>query len=405
MLGVLNDIWQGVVKCVTILIKLFTVPFNRMPYAPAVYAVEDTYQIVWYTTARSIAWAEIDGRRYYDAAAGNIRSGRKIHKVTVPMAVLDDAKSYSVHAQGMYIHQGYFALKGRERSAAYTFRPVDATDGIRFQNISDTHNQPGGALRSAKYFGERLNFVILNGDIANGAESRREFRKILEIAGALAKGEIPIVYARGNHENRGPAAAELEQYAGCSQSGNFYFEVRLGPVWMLVLDCGEDKEDGHREYSGMIDFSAYRAREEQWIDRVLANPGERYQPDGVEYRILVSHIPFNVINSPEPERYTRWAEKLSAAGLDFAIAGHTHTCNFLKPGETLSIPGEMGLAFENAGAYPTIIGSAPLDVSGKHAKGHTTTAVELQPDVVIARLVNQDLEVCDEWRIPRGNAE
>lgn len=401
MMGVLNDVWQGIVKCVTVLVKLFSVPFNKILYAPAVYAVEDTYQIVWYTTAKSVAWVEIGGRRYYDAAAGNIRSGRKIHKVTVPMAVLDTEKSYSVHAKGTYIHHGYFALKGREVSKSYGFRPVENRAPLRFQHISDTHNQSVWALRSAQYFGEKLDFILLNGDIANGAESRREFLKILKIAGNAAKGEIPVVYARGNHENRGPAAAELAQYTGCSGAGNFYFEVRLGPVWMLVLDCGEDKEDGHREYSGMVDFAVYREREEQWLDAVLARPAESYRAEGVGYRILVCHIPFNVLNSPEPERYTRWAEKLNAAGLDFAIHGHTHTCHFLEPGELLAKPDEISLAEVNASHSPTIIGSAPCDISKGCAKGHTTTAVELRPDIITARLVNQDLESCGEYTIQR----
>ena len=303
-----------VLACMTLL-AVFRIQVNSIWFDPTVYAVEDEYQIVWYTSARSNGWVEIGGQKYYDAQSGNIRSTEKIHKVTVPMEVLDEAKAYSIHSQGTLIHHGYFSLKGRHLSASYSFRPVDASDGIQFHNISDTHDYPTGAIASAAYWGDRLDFLILNGDIATVAETDREMLEVLDIASAITSGERPVVYARGNHETRGESAATAYKYVGCSDEGNFYYEVRLGPVWILLLDCAEDKEDGHREYGGMADYSAYRAAEDAWLDEVLAQPEQSYAAPGVEYRLLVSHIPFNVTEKPEPELYASWVQKVNGIKL------------------------------------------------------------------------------------------
>lgn len=391
-----------IVSCVVLaclgVCGILRIQINAIWFDPAVYAVEDEYQIVWYTSANSTGWVEIGGQRYYDAQSGNIRSGEKVHKVTVPMTVLDEAKAYSIHSQGVLIHHGYFSVKGRELSESYTFRPLDASDGIQIQNVSDTHNSPAGAAASAAYWGDRLDLLILNGDIANGGETERDVLEILDAASRMAGGEIPVIYARGNHETRGAAAASAYKYIGCSAEGNAYFEVRLGPVWILVLDAAEDKEDSHREYSGMADYSAYRVQEGEWLREVLANPAESYQAPGVEYRMLVSHIPFNAVTNPEPELYAQWVEMMNGVDLDVALAGHTHQCAFLEPNGTYR---EQQLASN----YWTVIGSAQKDIAtdesdAKH-RSFTTTAVELQPDVVTARFVNQSLEVCDEIVIPR----
>ena len=39
---------------------------SRFTYEPVVYAVEDTYQIVFSTNHKATAWVEIDGEEYYD---------------------------------------------------------------------------------------------------------------------------------------------------------------------------------------------------------------------------------------------------------------------------------------------------------------------------------------------------
>ena len=47
---------------------------SRFTYEPVVYAVEDTYQIVFSTNHSAAAWVEIDGEKYFDLFAGSMKS-------------------------------------------------------------------------------------------------------------------------------------------------------------------------------------------------------------------------------------------------------------------------------------------------------------------------------------------
>ena len=87
-----------VLVCVVIGYQLRPCGFS---YGAVVYAVEDDYQIVFSTSDNAVAWVEIDGEMYYDLYAGSMKSADRVHKVTVPQQVLDQAKSYSIHAKQM----------------------------------------------------------------------------------------------------------------------------------------------------------------------------------------------------------------------------------------------------------------------------------------------------------------
>ena len=69
---------------------------NSFTSTPVVYAVEDTYQIVFTTKAKGEAWITIDGIEYNDTFAGYRYTESTIHKVTVPMSALDNAGEYTL---------------------------------------------------------------------------------------------------------------------------------------------------------------------------------------------------------------------------------------------------------------------------------------------------------------------
>ena len=75
---------------------------------PAVFAVENNYQIMVPTDAPSLMWVEVGGKKYYDAANGIMRSFTEIHRVTVPMAVLDAAGAYTVCERVIIDRKPYF---------------------------------------------------------------------------------------------------------------------------------------------------------------------------------------------------------------------------------------------------------------------------------------------------------
>ena len=65
--------------------------------------------------------------------------------------------------------------------------------------------------------------------------------------------DIPMYYARGNHETRGTFATFFQNYFS-PKKPYLYYLVRQGPVCFVVLDTGEDKPDSDLEYSGITDY-------------------------------------------------------------------------------------------------------------------------------------------------------
>ncbi|MDD4388895.1 MAG: hypothetical protein PHV87_06800 [Bacilli bacterium] len=106
-----------------ILIQVFDLRINYITYCPVVYAVEDEYQIVWSTNARSTGVVTVGNISYYDLYAGSERSQTQVHKVTVPMAALDAAGSYTISSTTIIYRGPYSGVKGRTISKTFAFKP------------------------------------------------------------------------------------------------------------------------------------------------------------------------------------------------------------------------------------------------------------------------------------------
>ncbi|MBP8911656.1 MAG: metallophosphoesterase [Phycisphaerae bacterium] len=98
--------------------------------------------------------------------------------------------------------------------------------------------------------------------------------------------------------------------------------ARHGPVSFLVLDCGEDKADTNKEYSGLVAFDAYMAEQTQWLRHAVRSDAFRT----ARYRVVLVHIP--PIASGQAYGVTRirnlWSPILDEANIDLAFCGHTH---------------------------------------------------------------------------------
>ena len=80
--------------------------------APAVFAVGNEYQIMLPTKCECTMKVKVGDKFYYDAANGIMRSSSLVHKVTVPMEALDEAKSYTVHLQEVLVRKHKFPEMG-----------------------------------------------------------------------------------------------------------------------------------------------------------------------------------------------------------------------------------------------------------------------------------------------------
>lgn len=326
--------WMPPVLGIVLLIAGFLTFFdiqliNGIDKTPVVYAVEDTYQITFTTKAKGEAWVVIDGVEYNDTYAGYRKSEDTIHKITVPMEVLDAADSYTVYTRAMYLRGPYCALQGATISKTYNWRGVDSSDGLQYYAFSDNHLTTKTTADAASYWDNKLDFLVSLGDTANWIDSEKELSLLLHLASDITKGEIPVIYARGNHETKGVVADEYHNYVS-SKNGNFYFTFRLKNIWGIVLDVGEDHEDTHWEFSDMARFDTYRAEQLAFLDEVIANADTEYNAEGVDYRIGLCHIPLTFVKQDDPlqDQKFAWVERLNQMNLTLMLSGHRHELMF-----------------------------------------------------------------------------
>ena len=305
---------------------------SRFTYEPVVYAVEDTYQIVFSTNHSAIAWVEIDGECYYDLFAGSMKSEDSVHKVIVPQQKLDLAKGYSIHAEKMIYRGPFGGFKGKEISKSYEFRPVDSGDGLVYYTITDAHHAREGAVKAALSV-ENLDFLVILGDSVGMAEYENDAQFSNLLAHDVTKGEFPVVYARGNHEIKGNYAEDLHKYVG-SKDESFYYWFTLSDVFGITLDLGEDHDEGWWEYYGTDKFELYHNEQTRFLSELVrTKPYENYS-----YTLVACHIPIQFVNSRKDHVDVKaaWTNLLNRIEPDLAVYGHQHDLYpFLEGQETM----------------------------------------------------------------------
>ncbi len=315
-------------------------------YDAVVYAVEEEYQIVFSTSDSAVAWVTVGGRDYYDLYAGSSRSADRVHKVTVPQSVLDAAGGYTVNAQQMIYRGPFGGYKGKVLSQNYDFRAVDSSDGLDYAALSDVHSAADAAAKAATA-GEKLDFLVLIGDMISMVETEGDAQYANYLASKITGGSIPVIYARGNHEIKGEYAEMLYKYVGSKNQGFAYTVTLADTVFAAVLDMGEDHEDDWWEYYGTAHFALYRQEQTQMLQDVLASGEYKNYP----YRMAISHIPVVQIEKSclFADDRKEWTALLNEMEIDIALSGHKHKIWYYLPG-TLE-PGKQ-LAYSEAYGAP-----------------------------------------------------
>ena len=383
---------------------------SRFTYEPVVYAVEDTYQIVFSTNHSAAAWVEVGGEKYYDLFAGSMKSEDTVHKITVPQEKLDGAKGYSIHAEKMIYRGPFGGFKGKVISKHYEFRPVNTSDGLVYYTVTDAHHARKGAVDAALSVKD-LDFLVVLGDSVGMVEYEKDVQFSNLLAHDITGGEIPVVYARGNHEIKGAYAEELYKYVG-SKNESFYYWFTLSDVFGITLDLGEDHDEGWWEYYGTDQFALYHDEQTRFLEElVAAKPYESYQ-----YTLVACHIPIQFVNSRKDHVAVKaaWTELLNQVDPDLAVYGHQHDLYpFLEGQETMynakgklvynsQFKGEEGKTY---GGYLTDYtfngfiagrrGTAQTDeVSALNRKDHIgfVVYVDLEEKTQICRYINTDGE-------------
>ncbi|MCH5197910.1 MAG: metallophosphoesterase [Oscillospiraceae bacterium] len=299
---------------------------------PAVCAAGENYMICIPTDGDMLMSVFVDGEEYTYDNCGVKVSTCYVQKFVIPMSALNSAKKYTVVYERIK-REAYCSEKEPPVKKDFSFYPIEKEDGINIYHLSDVHGRRVSGIKAGKYFDENLDILILNGDISSSSQTAKETLLPLDMAFEITKGERPCVITRGNHDLRGVFAEKIHEFYPLD-NGRFYYTVKLGPVWIMVLDCGEDKNDDNHEYAGTIAFHKYRKKETEFI-RSLCDSRDNPIENEEKYKIVVSHIPFShrnykpdaVLNEfdIESETYGEWVrlinEKIKPS---FGLFGHVH---------------------------------------------------------------------------------
>lgn len=293
---------------------------------PAVFAVEDKYQIMVETTREAMVGVRIGDREWYDASNGIMNSLSPLHRVTVPMSALDEAKRYTLLVRPVIERKPYFTETAPLQVFDFPFSPVPKTD-IRIYHIADAHDQIDAPVRAAEAFG-KIDLLILNGDVIDHSGDPEKFMNIYEICGRLTGGSIPTIFSRGNHDMRGRFAERFSEYTPCHH-GKTYYTFRLGSLWGIVLDHGEDKPDAHPEYGMTVACHAFREEQTEFLEAIARDPDHAFAAPGVNTRLVICHSPFSQRQSApfdiEEEILRQWCGILREyIKPHLMLFGHTH---------------------------------------------------------------------------------
>lgn len=339
---------------------------NTVPVEGAVVcAVGRNYVICVPVNKEVLVQAEVDGKTYYCESNGVRKSGTRVQKFVVPAEALDRTKRYKITYEVLNKRLAYSSERQPSVSVEYSFRPIEKDTNINIYHLSDVHGMGKAAVKTGSFFAGELDMLLLNGDISSSSESEDDILLNYRIAYEITKGEIPCVITRGNHDLRGRYAEKLDELMPTA-GGKPYFTVKVGPVWMLVLDCGEDKDDSHGEYGGTVVFHNFREQESEFLNNVIASQLNEYGAADVKYRFVLCHIPFCHSDNGEckgerpfnieNEIYTDWCAKIKEnIKPDLSVFGHVHETEIFPDGSSFD---DRGLGGE------MILGGAPVSRTG-----------------------------------------
>ena len=224
----------------------------------------------------------------------------------------------------------------QSESETYSFTTFDSRKATAtFASISDTHENVAriDTLMSRIDWGT-LDFLVHTGDAFDGVTSETQVweRWLTPLIRTGIRHGTPLLFARGNHETRGPFSRELARHVPVEE-GRFYYARDIGPVHLLVIDTGEDKPDSTQVYAQLNRLEAYRNEELAWFKRHSATaPRARSAP----FRVMVMHQPtfgWGWRSSPASDSARAgWIAAANAAGVDLVIAGHNHRFSLTQPG-------------------------------------------------------------------------
>ncbi len=323
---------------------------------------------------------------------GLVVAGGTIHTVTVSGLQPDTVYTYRIVTRPIAAYGPYKVDYGdARRGDVRSFRTLAVEPReFSFVVMNDLHENVGMLRGHAAraLAGPPFDLVFFNGDSLSHLQNGQQIvERHLKPASDTFAGAVPFLFVRGNHEARGVYARALKSHLDLP-GGRFYYAFSHAGVRFIVLDTGEDKEDGHWAYSGLASFEAYRKAQAEWLTREVRAPAFR----NARFRVLVAHMPFfgndrtRVAGAGPASCRETFGPILNAAGIDLHIAGHTHRADWVEPAE-------------GANRFPIVVGG------GSAAGTNTLTRVDVSPDALVITQTTDEGKVVGTHTVRRQKTE
>ncbi|SDC31787.1 FN3 domain-containing metallophosphoesterase family protein [Niabella drilacis] len=325
------------------------IKISHGPYLQAM--TESGVVIVWTTNKPATAWVELapdDGSHFYKeerpkyfSASNGLKNVGTVHQVQLRGLKPGTRYRYRVYSQEVLKHEWVHVQYGNvAATAVYQKKPLTfQTNGVpgpfEFAVVNDIHERnPVLKQLLGQVDFSTVGFVVFNGDMVSSSMSEEQvFKGFMDTATLLFASEVPMYYARGNHETRGPFAAEFPKYFP-GPNGQLYYSFTKGDACFIVLDGGEDKPDSDIEYSGITDMDAYRNEQTEWLRNIVKTEAFR----NAKYKIAICHIPPADGWHGSLEIKNKWVPILNEAGIQVMLSAHEHRHRIEQASASMKFP-------------------------------------------------------------------
>ena len=293
------------------------------------YLSTDVAMINWSTNQDAVStleWQGEDGNwhKVVPTHDGLVLTGTT-HSVQITGLSAGQTYNYRISAKQIrYFGSNNVNYGGSVTSNTYSFETLNPErtnfTAYVFNDIHNDLNKLGQMLQHITLNPGDL--VFFNGDMVDDLVEDNRLNELIDLSVARFATQFPIYYLRGNHETRGRMAREFGQRFP-QGDGHLFSSLVQGPAQFFLLDSGEDKEDDHQEYGGLVDFDFYRSQiQTPWLRAEV----EKSLPIQPVFKVALVHMPIFGGANWHGERQIRglWQPLLNKADINVEISGHTH---------------------------------------------------------------------------------
>ncbi len=319
---------------------------------PYLHSIEHTTMYVrCITNKNSYCWVEYNevgkpSQKAHTLSDGLVDANNRVHEIRLSGLKPGTTYEYKLIAKEIKDFQPYKLTYGETINSDIhsftTFNP--AAKETQWLVLNDIHDRPASFQQSIQLNGsDPYQYVFLNGDMFDyQTDEKQIIDHLLTPCTDCFATQKPMMFVRGNHETRGKYSRQLKDYFAAPHGA--YFSFQLGPVFTIALDTGEDKEDSHPVYAGIVDFDQFRIQQAAWLEHQLQSKAYKK----AKYKVVMMHIPTFYSGDGHGTLHCRelFSPLFDKYKIDLLICGHTHAYGVHPP-----VAGKHN--------YPIIIGGGP----------------------------------------------